>query len=53
MLSKHERYGSGMDALVGVCSRNANVIMVRVCGRAKALENPWQNMHREPTTRSG
>ena len=29
MLSKHERYyGLGMDALVIVCSRNTNVIMV-------------------------
>ena len=29
MLSKHERYyGLGMDALVAVCSRNTNVIMV-------------------------
>ena len=29
MLSKHERYyGLGMDALVIVCSRNMNVIMV-------------------------
>ena len=29
MLSKHERYyGLGMDALVIVCSRKANVIMV-------------------------
>ena len=29
MLSKHERYyGLGMDALVTVCSRNTNVIMV-------------------------
>ena len=29
MLSKHERYyGLGMDALVTVCSRNTNAIMV-------------------------
>ena len=43
-LAKHERYdGLGMDALVGVCSRNANVIMVCVCGRARVLENPRQN----------
>ena len=29
MLSEHERYyGLGMDALVIVCSRNTNVIMV-------------------------
>ena len=29
MLSEHERhYGLGMDALVSVCSRNTNVIMV-------------------------
>ena len=51
MLSKHERYHSlGMDALVTVGYRNANVIMVWVCGRAKVLENPRQNMHRGPTT---
>ena len=37
MLSKHERYyGLGMDALVTVCSRNTNVIMV------------WAWMHRSP-----
>ena len=31
MLSKHEHhYGLGMDALVTVCSRNANVIIVWV-----------------------
>ena len=29
MLAKHERYhGLGMDALVTVCSRNTNVIMI-------------------------
>ena len=29
MLSKHERYsGMGMDALVTVCSRSTNVVMV-------------------------
>ena len=50
-LSKRERYyGLGMDALVTVCSRNTNVFMAWVCGRAKALENPRQNMHRGPTT---
>ena len=36
MLSKHERYyGLGMDALVTVCSRNRNVIMVWACMLSK------------------